>query len=432
MRILQVCTYEDGGGAPRAASRLNRALMEAGCDSRMYVLSRNVGRPETIQYQPPRRLIHGILERIRRRQLSRDLGRYRITGGWMYDDDRSPYGSDPSDQLPECDLIHVHWLAGFLDQRAFFRRCGGRRPIVWTLHDMSAFTGGCYFDGGCGKFREHCGACPRLGSSDPHDLSAHVWTRKHASLRGLPDEALNIVALSRWMEQEVRSSALLGRFPVTRIPNGLDPDLYRPTDKAIARTALRLPAEARIVLFLAHGVHLERKGMHLLLPALERLRHIPNLLMVSVGAGRMDFPAGIQGRHLGTIDNELMLSLVYSAADVFALPSLQDNLPNVMLEALACGVPVVAFGCGGIVDVIRPGENGFTVPVGDIEALARALERFLIDDEYQRCAGVAARQTVLENYTLRHQAERHLDLYRQLLSCPQATAAERTRQMQPV
>src|SRR5205823_2210366 len=146
--------------------------------------------------------------------------------------------------------------------------------------DMSAFTGGCYFDGGCGRFRQRCGACPRLGSTDENDLAAAVWRRKQSAFARLPDKALHIVALSRWMESEVRSSALLGRFPVTRIPNGLDPELYQPVERSVARAALRLPADARIVLFLAHGIRLERKGMHLLLAALERLRHVPNLLLL--------------------------------------------------------------------------------------------------------------------------------------------------------
>ena len=108
----------------------------------------------------------------------------------------------------------------------------------------------------------------------------------------------------------------------------------------------------------------------------------------------------------------------YSAADVFALPSLQDNLPNVMLEAMSCGVPVVGFACGGIAETVRDGDNGLTVPVGDPAALAAALRTVLEDTAFRDRAGAAARETILDGYTLRHQAERHLALYKGLLGSP--------------
>ena len=418
MKVLQVCLYEDGGGAPRAANRLNRALVESGCDSRLYVLHKNAGDPRTVEYAPAGGLLNRLAVRARRRVLAAARRGYRVSGGWMYDDDRSPFGGGAGACLPECDLVHLHWIAGFLDHRAFFRRHGGRLPVVWTLHDMSAFTGGCYFDGGCGRFRGRCGACPRLGSSEADDLSAAVWRRKERAYRALPDGALHLVALSRWMEGQVKASSLLSRFPVTLIPNGIDHELYRPIDRAAARAALGVPADARAVLFLAHGVDLERKGMHLLLEALARLGDVPNLLLLSVGAGAPQLPAGLAGRHLGSVQNELFLPIVYSAADAFALPSLQDNLPNVMLEAMSCGLPVVGFACGGIAETVRNGDNGLTVPVGDTAALAKALRAVLEDTALRDRAGAGARETILRGYTLRHQAERHLALYKRLLGAP--------------
>jgi glycosyltransferase involved in cell wall biosynthesis len=416
MRIVHVSVYEDSGGAPRAAKRLSDGLRLAGCDSRMYVLHRDGESGSTVQYIPPRTVLHRILHRWRTRAISRSRRPYDITGGWMYDEERSPFGADSSTRLQDCDVIHLHWVARFVDVRHFFRRFGGRRPIVWTLHDMNAFTGGCYFDSGCGRHRVQCGACPRLGSQDVRDLSASVWARKNETYSQLSPGALCVVAPSKWLAGEASSSALLGRFPIKVIPYGLDTELFSPVDRLAARAALRIPFDARVILFLAHGVGIERKGMSYLVSALERLRTVPGLFLLSVGAGEPQLPAGVASKHLGLIESEWMLPVVYSAADVFALPSLQDNLPNVMLEAMACGLPVTGFACGGIAETIRNGVNGFTVPVADSDGLANAMRRLLEDERFCSEASRNAREDMLRHFTLRRQAEQYLVLYNELIA----------------
>lgn len=227
---------------------------------------------------------------------------------------------------------------------------------------------------------------------------------------------MRIVAPSRWLASEAGRSPLLSRFPVSVIPYGLDVDeTFVPREQAPIRDVLGIPRAARVVLFVAETTNSRRKGFTLLTEALHRcVAKVPNLFLLSVGsnAPRIDIP--VPWLHLGSVDNDRLISLVYNAADVFAICSVQDNLPNTVLEALACGVPVVGTEVGGIPDMVRAGVTGFTVPLGDADALASVIGRVLNDPARGKEMSAACRRIAVEEYALDVQARRYAELYREL------------------
>jgi glycosyltransferase involved in cell wall biosynthesis len=363
-----------------------------------------------------------LASRIRRgaRQLfvEREFQRYRGSrppGVELFSDDRTEYVTLPA-QLPDCDVVNLHWITGFVDYASFFAAIPAGRPSVWTLHDMNAFTGGCHYNIGCERFRESCGACPQLGSSDPSDLSSRIWNRKKAALSRVNGGRLSVVAPSRWLAAEAARSSILAGFPIQVIPYGLDVSAtFVPRDKEPIRDALGIPRNARVVLFVAERTDSPRKGMTLLLDALRRASAaVPDLFLLSLGSRKPEASIPVPWLHLGALDNDRFLAMVYSAADIFAICSMQDNLPNTVLEAMACGLPVIGTDVGGIPDMVRTGVNGYTAPVSDTTAFAEAVIRVLGDPGLSAQMGDSSRKIAVDEYPLELQARRYADLYRQL------------------
>ena len=416
MRVLHLSTFEADAGAGIAAYRLHAGLRRAGVDSRMLVLDRRGDDPTVAALRLPRDPVRRVLRRLAKERIRRDLAPYSPPPGYeRFRDDRSEHGGDLVRQLPAADVITLHWVNGMLDYGTFFAEAPRRAPLVWRLADMSPFTGGCHYDYGCGAFALRCGRCPQLGSDDPGDLSAQVLGRKLAALAQVPAERLHLVAPSTWTGEMARRSAALGRFPLTVIPNGLDTAVFAPVAKAEARARLGLPPRARIVMFVAADVGNRRKGFDLLAEALAGLGdEAPGLLLVSVGRGEPRV-AGAPGRHLGYIGDDARRALVYAAADLFVIPSLQESFGQTVIEALACGTPVVGFAAGGIPDLVRPGRTGLLAPVGDAAALRAAIARLLRDHEDRERMGREARAVAEAEYASPVQVARYLALYRRLL-----------------
>jgi glycosyltransferase involved in cell wall biosynthesis len=339
----------------------------------------------------------------------------RPRGYEEFTSDRSEFGKSLLEQVPACDIINLHWVSGFLDYGAFLGNIAGLPPVVWRLSDLNPFTGGCHYDAGCGRYNTGCGACPQLGSDESNDLSAQVWKRKERVFDQMPPERLHTVAQSRWMAGKIRDSVLFGRFPVTRIPNGLDLDVFSPREARIARAALEIPMEANVILFVADWAPNMRKGLFLLSQALKRLDACFKPFLLSLGKGEPEIEGSFSRLHLGYQSHDRLLALAYSAADLFVIPSLQDNLPNTVLESLACGTPVVGFDTGGIPDMVRPGITGLLAPVGNVDALCEAIARLLDDPSARAHMSENCRRIAVEEYSLQLQARRYVELYSQVL-----------------
>lgn len=417
MQVTLLSTNERAGGAAIAANRLHLGLQRGGVASRMVVLGRQSDDPAVdVVGRGPGRRLRRFVRRRRRRAFRRRYGPARPPKLELFSDDRVPWPDALAGTLPAADVYNPHWVAGFLDYGRFFRRLPAGTPFVWTLHDMNPFTGGCHYDLGCGRFRDGCGACPQLGSRDPADLSAQVHHRKAAALAHLRPATTRIVAPSAWLAREAADSALFARFRVDIIPNGLDTDVFRPQPRACARDELGLPAGGRVVLFGADSVANHRKGFDLLLEALDGLGAEREVTLAALGGGTVQVPAAAGPVvPLGRIGDARLLALAYAAADLFVLPTRADNLPNVVLEAMACGTPVVGFDVGGVPDMVRPGETGLLAPPEDVDALRGAIATLLDDDDLRARLGAECRRVAVEAYRLELQAERYKALYEELL-----------------
>jgi glycosyltransferase involved in cell wall biosynthesis len=417
MKIVHLSTVDISGGAARAAYRLHKTLCRLGQNSSMLVARSTSNDPTVMTVKPSQDILSRLKRRLRRQRIARDFAPYRTSrpeGYEVFSDDRSPHGSDLLRQLPSCDIINIHWVAGFLDYERLF--CiHPSTPIVWTLHDMNPFTGGCHYDLGCGRYTTRCGKCPQLGSSDDRDLAFDVWQRKEMILSHVSSLELRIVAPSRWLAGEVKRSPLMSRFSVDVIPNGIDVEAYAPRDRAAARDVLGIPQDAKVVLFLADVVDNRRKGFDLFMQSLQGCaKRVNNLMLLSLGQNAPKRDPGIPWVHFGFVSDDRLLSFMYSAADLFVIPSLQDNLPNTVLEAMACGIPVVGFAVGGIPDMVRHGLTGLLVPPYEIKSLETAIVELLEDRVRRKEMSIHCRRAAIEEYSVELQAHRYSELYKSL------------------
>ncbi len=416
---MHLSTNDVSGGAARAAYRLHSGLRSIGCDSTMFVMHKRSSESTVKAFTPSVDWVSRLRYRLRQVRLMLSLGRYRTSrpvGYELFSDDRTRYGAALLEQLPSCDIVNLHWVARFVDYRPFFARVPRHTPVVWTLHDMNAFTGGCHYDYGCGRYRERCGACPQLGSDDEQDLSRRVWERKHRAFAQVEPGRLHIVTPSRWLAREAEQSTLLERFPISVIPNSLDTDVFAPREREVARAALEIPRDANVVLFASDSVENKRKGFTLLAKALSGLNAPSNLFLVSLGSGEPNLEGSVPHLHLGHIGNDRLLALVYSAADLFVIPSLQEAFGLTALEAIACGTPVVGFDVGGIPDMVRPGVTGLLAPSQDVTALRAAIVELLQDPARRAEMSANCRRIAVEEYALEIQAKRYVDLYEKMLA----------------
>lgn len=405
IRVGMIGTSDLEGGAARAAYRLYRGLLASGMDVRFFVQDRtgtgkHVVGPETKVAKAFARLRPTLDELPMRLYSSRP--RRTFSPAWVPSDVRL--------RVKEFrpDVVNLHWVCkGFVPVETLARLAG---PLVWTLHDMWPFTGGCHYSYGCDRYMQACGQCPQLGSRMEFDLSRWVWRRK-ARAWGRAD--LTVVAPSRWMADCAARSSLLRGRRVEVIPYGIDTGVYRPIDGRAARQVMGLPLDRKLVLFSAlKATDDPRKGITYAYGALRELRgarQAGGVELVIVGApgpGEQG-DLGLPTHYLGTLGDDIALAVAYSAADVFVAPSIEDNLPNTVLESLACGTPCVAFDIGGMPDMIVHGENGYLAQPYDVSDLARGIAWVLEDRERHDRLSSQARKKVEVEFALAKQARRY-------------------------
>ncbi|MBP0028071.1 glycosyltransferase family 4 protein [Roseofilum sp. Guam] len=324
----------------------------------------------------------------------------------------------------EPDIVNVHWISqGFMQIGTLAKL---PYPLVWTSHDMWGFTGGCHYTQECDRYIQQCGKCPQLKSSKEQDLSRWIWQRKKRAWSAIP---LTLITPSHWLADCMKKSSLFQDKRIEVIANGLDTTVYKPCDRVsdaehyrgYARDRLNLPQDKHLVLFGAVNATSDtRKGFHLLQPALQHLSQChqqDNIELVIFGASRpQEEPAlGFKTHYLGKFQDDLALSLIYAAVDLFVAPSIQDNLPNTILESLACGTPAVAFNIGGMPDMIEHQQNGYLAQAFEIKDLAQGIRWVLEDKErYQNLCDRAC-QKVEQEFTLEIQADNYLNLFAEII-----------------
>ncbi|MEM1226494.1 MAG: glycosyltransferase [Planctomycetota bacterium] len=428
MRVNTLTGLLDGGAAV-GAIRLHLALRGRGVDSRLFYpsrLSRHDSPVEASSVAPfvrqfPGDLAKSVSFRMHRVGVKRALkGRSK-----RYEIFTSPRGSAASrwkqqaGPLPETtqEVMHLHWISKFLDWATFFPSLSSQAPVIWTLHDMNPFTGGCHFSHGCTRFRSGCGRCPQLAAGDAvnrveNDLSHQFFVAKQGALQGID---LDVVAPSRWMLNQAEASAM---FPAAtrfhHIPYGIPLDDYHPVGRGDCRAALDIDDDTFVFLFGAAELGKERKGMKELIAALSGLNGLNrSVLGLFFGSGELIADQGELPpvRSVGYVQDLTLQRMIYSAADVFVLPSLEDNLPFTGLESIACGTPIVAFNNGGIPDYVLPGRTGLLAESGCIDELGSHLRTMAEQPTLALRLGRQAREFAVAHHDIDHEASKYESLY---------------------
>jgi glycosyltransferase involved in cell wall biosynthesis len=402
MNVVLLNTYAHGG-AGVACRRLHRALQQAGGVQTATLVTAGHG-PRWPFYAE--RLSFLPYERDRSVRFSFSLANFG-----------QRLANHPA--IRAADVVHLHWInQGFLSLDGLHEVAALGKPVVWTLHDMWPFTGGCHYSRGCTHFRQRCGECPYLRRPAPGDLSHRIWEKK---ARLFPRD-LYVVPCSEWLACLARESGLFRDHRVRAVPNPIDTQLFEPLSVS-ARTAWReehgVAPGARVLLFAAMNVQETRKGFHHLVAALDRYKaQAGGPAVECVVLGKAD-PAALAAlpypvHALGLVRETERLVAAYAAADAFVIPSLEDNLPNTVMEALACGTPVLGFETGGIPEMIEHRENGYLAPAGSADALATGMSwLFAADPEPLRRA---ARAKAERAYSEKVVAQRYIDVYREALA----------------
>ncbi len=419
MNILHLNFSDRDGGAAIAAFRLNEGLNNRRVQSKILVVNKRSDCSMVQEIQQKK-----FLGRSAQNIDSLPLKFYPNRLGSTFS--ISWFGS-PVENHPwvlEADIVNLHWVnRGLISLRTLPRL---KKPLVWTLHDQWAFTGGCHYASNCTKYEKKCGSCPQLNSNHEYDLSRWVWNSKRKAYKGL---SLNIVCISNWMKACVERSSLLHNAQITVIPNaqitvipnGLNTNIYKSVNKEEARRILNLPKDEPLILFGAMSATSDpRKGFVFLEKAFEKLRSSGigkryQLVIFGSYSSQKAESLPFKTHYIGRLRDDVSLVLAYNAADVFVCPSIEDNLPNTVLEALSCGTPVVAFNVGGIPDMVTHMENGYLATPKDVEDLANGIQWVLENEEQRKKLSYNARKKIENEFTLELQSERYKRLYQEIL-----------------
>lgn len=405
MKVLHLSTSDIDGGAARATYRLHQGLRDIGITSEMLVRAKNSIDKTVIAHKNLLTKLGPPLDQLPLR-LYPQRERIRFSPQWVPDSIAAKVAQiDP-------DIINLHWICnGYLQIETLAKF---NKPLVWTLHDMWAFTGGCDYSKECDRYIDSCGSCPLLQSHKDWDISRINWQRKAKAWQNLN---LTIVSPSKWLAECATNSSLFKKQQVVVVPNGIDIKTYKLVEQEIARSILNLPTDKKLVFCATSD---RRKGFHLLCPALELLSKSgwkDKIELVVFGSSSPDeqLDLGLKIHYLGKFNDDIALKLVYCAADVFVAPSIQDNLPNTVVEAIACATPCVAFNIGGMPDIIEHEHNGYLAKPYEVDDLAQGIAWVLESEERHQQLSIRAREKAEQEFSSELQAHRYLSLFQEIL-----------------
>ncbi len=413
MRVLIVNTSEATGGAAIAANRLMEALKANGVKATMMVRDKQTSQI-TVASTGSKWLmaLRFIWERL--------LILFAMGGKkkdiWQVD--LANVGTDitNTDEFRQADVVHLHWVnQGFLSLSDIRKIMKSGKRVVVTMHDMWYFTGICHYAGSCSKFETECSDCPMLKRKLlGRDIAANAFKKKKA----IYDQSrITFVGCSHWMQQMAEKAALTRKHDVVCIHNAINTKHFEPKDKMQERKRMGLPADKKLILFGSQKITDERKGFSYLVKACEHLKAenpqlASDITVVVVGANseelRQQVPFDLVAVDYITDERE-MVSL-YNAVDLYVTPSLQDNLPNTIMEAMACAVPCVGFNIGGIPEMIEHKQTGYVAKYKDAADFAEGIAWVLQPENYARLAS-ESREKVLREYSQGHIARLYTNVY---------------------
>lgn len=401
MHVLLVSTSEQSGGGAIAARRLMEALNKNGVKARMMVRDKQTDATTVCRVGHK---LQKLLERLAiLPHISPSKGDWGVFRSRLWQTDIANVGIDitRTREFLEADVIHLHWVCqGMLSLDGIERIMKSGKRIVWTLHDEWPYLGVCHYRGDCQE--TECRHCPIFCGALPYK----IYTHKHAMYQRWHP---TFVGCSQWITDQAQQS--MPSEHVVHINNCIPSDLFHPTNMQQARQTLSLPQDKRLLLFCSQNVTDERKGMAYLTEAIKALRGEGNgegalhLVIVGKNAELIPLPNGIQATCFGSVNEQTMPQL-YNAADVFLTPSLQDNLPNTIAEAMSCGTPCVGFNVGGIPEMIDHQKNGYVARYRDAADLAEGI-RFVLSHDLR----AAAHSKAAAAYSETRVAQAYIKLY---------------------
>ncbi len=414
MKILIVNTSEKTGGAAVAAGRLMRALRkQQGVDVKMLVRDKATDNPDVVSLNTSfiskrvnffrfawERLMIFLCNGLRRKSL------FQVS--------IANTGTDISEYplVREADVIHLHWInQGFLSLKDIRKLTRLGKPIVWTMHDMWPCTAICHYARDCEKFQSGCESCFFLKSKGK-DRSTTVFGEK---LSLYENADMTFVGCSRWIADRARKSRLLKGKSVRSVPNPIDLSVFHTMSREQARKALGLPVGKKLLLFGALNVTDKRKGIDYLIDGLKAL-DARDVELVVFGQVKDDirnlFPVPLHS--MGYLTDESKIVTLYNAVDMYVTSSLEDNLPNTIMESMACGTPCVGFETGGIPEMIDHKVNGYVARYKDAGDLAAGI-RWVLDCPNPRELSDACMKKVRTEYSEAVVAEKYISLYKELM-----------------
>ena len=418
MKIVHLTNSDLNGGAARACYRIHHSLRIIGVDSKI-VTQQKLSVDDSVIL-----INESIIEKIKtfvRRgfdwltiELFTIKGRGRFTFPF--------WGNDISKNkfVKEADIISLQWInEGFLSLNSLYKLKKLNKPIVWTNHDMWAFTGGCHYTGDCENYLTECKNCPSLKHSGKKDYSNKIFqTKKNL----YSDMNLSLITCSNWLANEAGKSELLKDKRIEVIPNPIETDIFIQHNKAESRKKLNLPEDKFLLLFVSMTVKDKRKGLLYLNRALnmlfEKNRNIKDIELLVLGAAEESFFENLPFKTnlLGRLSNSIEIAECYSAADLFIAPSLEDNLPNTVMESLSCCTPVVAYNIGGMPDMIDHEQNGYLAKRKNEEDLMKGILWFYnLPENDKKFIRANARQKILNNFTYEKVGKKYQTFYESLL-----------------
>jgi glycosyltransferase involved in cell wall biosynthesis len=403
MKVYHLSSAPFSGGASRAGFRLHEGLLlEPGVESVWLDAEGSAHGPSVLKLPQPTKP-SPLLLRMRRKKWA------RITREHF--GPTSPPASNPIgwgsiemfEKLPKPDVWNLHWVSWFLDWENLLPWMAEQAPIVWTLHDLNPLRGIWHYE-------------PQQEECTPERLryEAQAIEIKRRALAKIPKDRITFVGPSRWMAEECRKSPITTGFRCGNIPYGLDTEIFHERPRGRIREIFGIADTEFVIGFVAYNVNDPRKGVEFLLNSLIELsKKFPEIHLLIIGNGKIqNMP--IRHTHVGNIDNEKLLSYLYSTCDLFCCPSTQDNLPNTVLESMASGTSVLAFNIGGMPDMIEDEISGFLAAYQGQEKSVKLLERLnciLSNQEEIKNIRVNCSNKINKNYKLEHQSAKYVVLY---------------------
>ena len=412
MKIVHLSTYTAEGGAGIATLRIHKKLLEKGIHSDLLVY-----RSSDQSLQNVSEVKKGFFYRIKESifyRLDNFLFRKKIrSGAQQFSFNRFQRVRVYDHPLiMQADIVCLYWVAAnFLTPKQIEKI---DKPIIWRLSDKWAFTGGCHYSGDCKKYEVHCGNCPQLITDEEKDFTWFGLQRKYEAWK---EKNITVVAPSRWIAEAACKSTILKNKPVIRIGTGVDHNVFKPINKIQARGELNIPSSSKVILFGANNaLDSTYKGGMFFRKLVEQLVDKDYIfLLFGSDKNRHRDEVYKNVRFLGMLSKENDLCRAYNAADIFICPSIEDNLPNTVLESMACGTPCIAFkNSGGVVDAIDDKENGYLAEFKNVDDLINGI-LWISEANSDGKISVKAREKILKEFTLDKQVNSLIELYQSIL-----------------